>query len=495
MKKSPWILLMLLVFSAGLVQAQFVGPATQPDNPVVAPSLPAPSPNTSVALSSYDPGVHNYMILAYDDPGAPVHEVQWYNQSGAFLNSYVMPGADPDVGYYKNADLSCVISTDWSGGGVVLDVYYLNTIPSPHYVLGNTNPLSGGTYPNLDMNQKGDGAFAYEKGGMIILGAFTPGGGSSFIAPLQVVGPGIQPDVALSDNGKVVFLTYVQGGQLIIEWYDYSALQAGALVNIAGFNYPPIGQYQFPRIAAAKNAPFLSPMDYTVVAEDQGGAGSFIIGHTFIGGVPQPLYQVNPMLEPCSNRKPVVTYKEDQVIFAWSAEYSGCGFTPGPFRDVLTKELDVPSMTLWGGTNYREINQLPNDFYTGNAALASRNDKSWPYTNALDAATYGDYSTVYWKLRPAGGAWRQASDELAEETAWIELGANPVDAVIELTSSEAQTTDLNLVNTLGQQIALEGRVRRGADRMTIDVADLAAGIYILNATSDQKVETFKVIVQ
>lgn len=516
MKKSNLLLAAGIVLSATQTNGQTIQAAVQGDVAITT-TVSSPPANTGIDIAPHknSGGVAlDFTAVAYDDPTASFYEIKWFNPSGSLIATNGGSGGDPDVSYYSNPDLTAVAYCDWSTPSTVwLDVYTLVSFPGPPptygYNTANITNVGNGTYPNIDINSFGDGVYCFEDGGRITLRSFTPSGGpTSIFGSAVVVGTGVQPDVILTDDNQFAVVTYVNGADLNIDILDYNDLQNGVASIIASYHYPSWGTgIEFPRIASCKNAGFLSPHDFTVVAEDHGSPGTLIRAFSFTGLSPASQYVVNQGLTDCTNNKPVVTYTTEKIVFSWSADYSSCTHTVAPpnstHTDVLLREYDGNSFTPLHGGDHFEVNRLQGAFYQSNVAINTQKDGNYVSTGR-EATVYSNNSTNYYKNRtsttfyePAKekdrntGVARRATGGQAALNGlsnsrdigninYLELIGNPVESTMTIESSDVASTHINLLSATGRVINLNGRITSKGNQLMISMSDLAPGVYFLH---------------
>lgn len=178
----------------------FAGTSIAQVNPSFAPDTPiwGTVENTGIAIAPF----YQWQAVVYDDPSG-AYFIQWLDSgTGALLDFDKQVGSNPDVAYYANADAVAYEN----GGGIYVDDYYQTTVILTNYNLNMNNPVSSGINPNVDINSLGQGILTWEDGGGVFMCSFTIG---TFAAgPIVGVAGGSMPDIALSDNGQDIFLTY-----------------------------------------------------------------------------------------------------------------------------------------------------------------------------------------------------------------------------------------------------------------------------------------------
>lgn len=500
-----------IALSAYQLNAQTVNPATQADLSITT-TVPAPPANSGIDLAPHGDGsVFDLAAIAYDDPTASYYEIKWIDPANNVISTQGGAGGDPDVAYYSNPDLTAVGYCDWSSPSTVwLDVFVLTSFPGPPptyaYIPGNINYIGNGEYPNIDINSFGDGAYCYEDGGQIKLLAFTPSGVTSFIGPTVTIGSGTQPDVIVTDDNDYAVVTFVNGADLNVIILDYPDLQSGIVSVISNYNYTSrTSGFAYPRIASSKMAGTLSPLDFSVVVEDQTSGGTDIVAFSFFGLGLAGQYTVNQGLTGCTNSKPVVTYTRNKIVYSWSADYSSCFFSVAPpnatHTDVLLREYDGMSLSPLNGGDYFEVNMTQGSFYQSNIAIGSEKDGNYT-SSGKEATVYSDAGDIFWKYRAPGTFYEPAkvqddngiaasskqthitgehtfaatSDILSNQ---LKLMGNPVRSTITLYSNDARSTNVRLLNASGQEVNLEERIVKEDNQIKISVSDLSRGIYFL----------------
>ncbi|MCR9172495.1 MAG: T9SS type A sorting domain-containing protein [bacterium] len=482
--KKRFTLLALCGLLATGASAQIIQ-SVNPDTPIWGVTN-----NTGIAIA---PDYH-WNAIVYDDPAGD-YWIQWRDAAtAALLDIDNQPGANPDVAYYGNAD-ALVVAYE-NGGGIFVDDYYLNTVVPVDYVLNMNTGIAGGINPNVDMSSQGDGVLTWEDGGGTVfacafqIGPFAAG-------PIVPMAPGTMPDVALMDNSKELVLTYEQGGQLIIETYDYMTLQAGGAAPTS----PPVNiatngiGWEWPRVQANRNQLFGGPDLYTVVAQDNMGGGLYdVFGHFFIGSgnlVANPL--VNVPMNGCapSFPRPVVAYDRDEVHIAFSVDHT-CAFPPTDpsSQDILMVHYDHGggNMPLTPPGVFLEVNQFDLPFANSATSLNTEYDGFFMInnTNYCEGTAFNDPGDLFWKVRdPAVPAWRQA--EPSKFTVEIEKGVMSNFITVDVTTLDESVTENDIemefavYDQSGRLIEVPSFEQNGMS-FQIDVTNLEQGIYLLQYT-------------
>jgi len=458
----------------------------------------APAPvNTGLAIA---PGV-DVQASVHDD-GAGGYKINWIESAtSTIVDADGNPGNDPDVAYYANAD-ALVVAYEL-GGMIFVDDYYLMTLtPAPDYSLNTTTNVAPGTYPNVDMNSAGDGILSWEDGGFVWVAAFNIGGFVS--GPPVPINPGTQPDVVLLDDGITVALTYVEpSGVLIIETMDYTAVTAGIYAPWMMWQYPPMTQYEFPRIAGQRNTNFGwgNPDDFTVVAQDWNGGTSEVHGFFAIGGGivnPMVLINNNFMGCPSNDPRPVVTYERGRVHIAWSQNYlGGCSglwqTAPNLEDDVLMRMYNAGGAT---GGMIEEVNTHVSAF-SGNSrtSISAEYDGNYMITNTNwhQGIVFNDPGDLLWKGRSSiTPGWMDEADPTVTREENFSLATSPVDQTIEVISEAAAPATFQLLDNAGRTVELK-TVTQNGNNYSLDISHLSGGMYFLHCSSDAGEEVLRVL--
>lgn len=512
---------------------QIIQPAVQSDIGVFHTGMTMAPKNTGIAIAPNnlpDPDLLNIRAFAFDDASSSNVMITWEDGGGNQLNNYSFTGSDPDVEFWANPDLCGLVYEDASGN-IVLNTYYLRTIPNLHYLLSSSIIIDQGTDPNIDIcsnSSTGEGVITYEKNGSVMLALFNINHPNTVIHPNLInIGAGAQPDAVISDHPgrKQIFVTYIQlGTHLITRNLDHTILRSsGTLASTIVDNHWGTGgnYYAHPRIAVNKSVGSgLSFDDFTVVAEFHpfGSTGTEIMGFTYNPmWTPSISYLVNQQLEQCANSKPVVAYIDDRVTFAWSANYappcSAPTSTNTTYTDVLMIEHDATFGIPISGT-YHEVNQLQGPFYQSNVSINSQKDGDYT-TQDIEVILYSNNDDLFHKARTPGafystpekdndryayhGEASSTNNRIANNTVQlpkevtgksIELLGNPVESKAVIVLNNIESTDVSLRTLQGQEIGLDSRMTRTGDRISIDVSELATGTYYLNCVHDEGNKTF-----
>lgn len=466
--------------------------ATAPDMGI------APAPvNTGIAIA---PAV-DVQATVFDD-GTGGYKIFWIESAtSTIVDAHGNTGNDPDVAYYANAD-ALVVAYE-NGGVIFVDDYYLMTLfPAPDYFLGGTTNVAVGSYPNVDMNSLGDGVLCWEDGGMVWVCSFNIGG---FVAgPPVPINPGTQPDVVLLDDGITLALTYVDpGGVLIIETMDYAGITGGAYVPWNQWQYPPMIQYEYPRIAGQRNTNFGfgAPDDFTVVAQDHNGGTAEVHAFFAMGGaIVTPMVLVNNDFMGCStfDPRPVVTYERGRVHIAWSQDYmGGCSglwqTAPNPEDDVLMKMYNAAGAT---GGMYEEVNTFQSAFASNSrTSISAEYDGNYMITNANwhEGIVYNDPGDLLWKGRSnVTPGWLDQADPTHTREDNFSLANSPVDHTIEVISEDDAPATFTLMDNAGRTVELKTITNNG-NNYSIDISHLSGGMYFLHCSSEASEEVLRVL--
>ncbi|MEQ9187830.1 MAG: T9SS type A sorting domain-containing protein [Cryomorphaceae bacterium] len=466
-------------------------------------AIGSPTEHTGIAIAPDASGstLMKFTAAVWDSPITGSYEIQWYEDNTALLCAFQVEGTDPDVAYYANPDLVHVCRTH--NNEVYVDAYALNSTTGVYDAMYNAY-VDDGIYPNIDANSNGDGILCWENGGEIYI---QPVGGVSslFTGLKENVGPGSSPDVVLSDNGVDVIVTYINSGNLEIRKYDYTTMFSpfGPPVLTASHSIPSNGDnYDFPRIASPRNSNFYNQYaDYTIVAERSSGTDERIEAVSEVGGTLSAPYLVNGGFETCSNSFPVVTYNMETLVMAWSSNYGGCANTLNimgtpPEEDVIMVEYDPTNLTSLSGDFY-EVNANQSGFGSGRPALNATYDGNYGVQtgDAREAMIFYNSSDVYWKKRGAGGNYKsdQANQSFAEsmETSFARLLTNPVENEAIITGSDLSSTQVMVSDVTGRIVDLN--TRRTEQNITIEMAGLKSGVYLITCFRGSERMTFKVL--
>lgn len=498
----------LFLFTFGLhvcfmqSKAQLINPASSTEFPV-STSFVMPASNTGVAIAEIGSGaslIQATAVVADDNIPTSSYEINWYDQSGTLLDAEKGDGSDPDVAYYSNADFIFVgYNNTTSTSAIWLDSYQLFGGGGINYTLANSWFVANGNYPNIDHNSGNGGIGSYQIGNNLVFAyAFDVNTGPG---PVTTVSLGSHPDVVVLNNPNRAVITYVRNGNLHVRLFDYVALQGGSFVPIASFNFPASGEpYDYPRIAAARNC--VSPDLYTVVAERTTGSGSNIEAFTFNGSTLVASAVVNPGLQNCTNTRPVVTYNCDRISIAFSSDYTSCSYSvtpPDPIRtDIIHADFNLA--LGWVGGQYYEVNSAAGLFAQGNVSLNCNYDPLLTSTTTFEVATYTDDHGWYWKWRNylpdqfrLAAPSNQAMKEIEKNTLNVSLAQNPVTSSALLRAEDFEGIQLRLMNQIGQQIDLSGRVSNRQQEVRIDVQDLPAGMYFIQCEKEGALQVIKMV--
>ena len=111
--------------------------------------------------------------------------------------------------------------------------------------------------------------------------------------------------------------------------------------------------------------------------------------------------------------------------------------------------------------------------------------------------TYTKNDRWYWKSRNYGGQYRLAAPGeeagLESKDLRVSLVQNPVSSIVLLRAEDFEGMNFRMMNHLGQQVTLPGRVTYGAQQVTIDVRDLPAGMYFIQCEKEGRDQLIKLI--
>ncbi len=448
--------------------------------------------NTGVSVA---PNIQHYAVV-YDEPGGPDYKINWLDDAGAIVDSDNGLGSDPDVAYYRNADLLFVTYTN--GGDVYIDDYYLSTLSPLNYNLGSTNGVAGGVYPNIDCNSDGRGVLCWQNGSDIYACSFYPG---LTLGPPTLIASGAQtPDVVLLDNSDEFVITYTTlAGDIYIRKYDYYNLTLG-LANLNNqWMYNGAGSlgFAYPRIAASRNANFANADNFTVTSEYHSTSGqNYIVGFFYNTGSFNATL-INNGATNCDNNKPVVTYERNEVHIAWASNADGaCSSLGGGLGDnILLSEHKFDGTDLAPGVLY-EVNNWSNSFVDASPSITAEYDGGYGITNANyhEAIVYNDAGDLFWKARNTGTptSFKQASvEDIGSDNIFL-LAENPVqDYIYVVGTSDAEATFV-LYDNLGKRILLDN-ITNTKDHYQIDINGLPQGIYYLECKAGRTSETIKIV--
>jgi len=477
--------LFLFCSVSGIAQ---IFPPVQPDVPITGTVV-----NTGLSVA---PAINHYAVV-YDDPSATNYSINWLDASGAIVDAHSYPGTDPDVAYFRNADLVFVGYAQ--GGDVYIDEYQLLTLsPSADYNLSVTNGVASGSRPNIDCNSSGRGVFTWQSGGNVYACSFYPG---LIIGPPTLIATGAQnPDIVLKDNTMEAVITYTtSSGDLHIEEYKYSDLTTGtaSMVNQWIYNGSGPNVFSNPRIAAERNANFGSLKNFTVVSEYfQSPSTNYIVGFFYDNGSMNPTL-VNNGVQNCDNSRPVVTYERYMVHVAWASNASpGCATVPGGIGDnILIKEHKFNGADLTPG-QFREVNSWSNGFVDGSPSISAEYDGAYSINNSNyhEAIVYNDWGDLFWKARNTStpAFFKQASEEEIESVSNFQLLENPVKDFIYVSVKNNLESTFTLYDNLGKRVMVN-TISNTGEYYQIDINHLPKGIYFLECHSGNISETIKVI--
>ena len=454
--------------------------------------------NTGIAIAPF----YHWNAIAYDDPSSGDYYVQWREAAtGNMLDLENQPGYNPDVAYYANAD--AVVVTYENGGDIWVDDYYLLSVTPTDYNINANHNIAPGQNPNIDMNSLGDGVLVWQDGSDIFacsftIGSFTPG-------PVVWIGNGNTPDIALLDDNSHVVITYTQGAQLVVNTYDFGALQAGVAAMTTTDTYTPSGLgFQHPRVQANRNSNY-GPSDlYTVVAQDDLGGFRWLIHGIFYTGLGNPNHvKVNLHAYNCGSPdpRPVVAYERSQVHIAWAQEYSfSCsGINPvDNGQDVLLGEFDFMGNNINGLTVFREVNRVNGDFSNSATSINTEYDGNYNINNSnwCEGLAYDLPGGLLWKKRdqPLPFFRSAGSDEYAIE---IDKGVTSNLIKVEVTTMNEAFTEEDVV----MEFALYDQSGRLIDMpefrqegmvFEIDATSLEHGIYLLHYTLNGETQAARI---
>lgn len=447
--------------------------------PVVNTGLSV-APNEDIYATIFDNGLGNYRIL-------------WLDEVGATVDGASGHGSDPDIAYYKNADL--VYAAYENGGHIVLENHYLASLNPVNYNLGTPVNVGNGLYPNIDCNSSGRGVICWEENGKIFARTFSPG--ITLGATVLIGTNGTQPDVVAMDNNENVVITYISGGNLIIETYDYADLALGTKTLTNHWHYNGgLYAYKYPRVAADRNAHFGSLNNFTVVVEYQNSAfGNNIEGFFNMSGNMTQV-DLNTGLHHCNNNKPVVTYERGTVNVAWASNAGpSCASVPGGLGDnVLFTQYKFDGTKLAPNV-YREVNNWANGFANASPSISAEYDGGYAITNTNyhEAIIFNDNGDLFWKGRNVTTPqfYKEAA-HVENEGSGFTLLENPVSNFIYLKSNVESEISFKLYNSLGKLVDYN-QVTQSGEQFKIGVQGLPKGLYYLECTSGTVQETLKVV--
>lgn len=476
-----------LCLACSLTSTAQIMPSVQPDVAVAGTVI-----NTGLSVA---PAIQHYAVV-YDEPFATNYTINWLDNSGSIVDVGSNPGQDPDVAYYANADL--VYTAYTNGGNVYIDDYYLTSLSPLNYNLNAANYVAPGTYPNIDCNSMGRGVLTWQNGGNIYACSFTPG---VTLGPVTLIASGaMNPDIVVMDNSVEMVITYTTfGGDLHIETYDYYALTLGSasMNNQWIYNGSAPNIFEFPRIAADRNANFGNLKNFTVVSEYfQAPSTNYIVGFFYTGGTMFPTL-INSGVENCNNHKPVVTYERQEVHVAWASDAGpGCAAVPGGLSDnVLVTEHKFGGANLAPGV-FREVNNWNNGFVEASPSISAEYDGNYSITNSNyhEAIVYNDLGDLFWKARNTGTPmfFKEAAVEESTTSGIFTLLENPVNEAIYVSAEGHVDATFTLYDNLGKRVMVN-TVSRTAEYYQIDINHLPKGIYFLECQSGTNRETIKVV--
>lgn len=498
MKNKFTLITSCLAAFAGSISAQTLVPAVLTDVNVPT-SVTMPPANTGIAIGpDYD-----ISAVVYDDPTASFYVIEWLDSSGNIQTTNGGLGGDPDVAYYSNIDVTVVAYNDWSPPSQVwVDDYYLSTVSPLNYTPGGSHFIDFGQGQNIDISSQGTGAICWENGGKIFASTFNVGPFSK--GPTVYIGPGIEPDIAVHDNG-VVSVTYIDNTKLIVQSLDYSDLDAGSATVLYANGFGPTagGTFAAPRIAAPHNAAFASGNldNFTVVSQEKNNVGGVnISGFFYDAGTMFPYVLVNDNMQTCYNNRPVVTYQLDKVVIAWASMYQSCGATITPmtpvYEDLIMGEFEYSGSNI-NGQDLFEVNRFQGGFDKAIPSISAKYDGNYPINSTSDSFEgifYNNGGDLFWKSRDYNTFYRLAQsnqDAITSEPAF-ELAENPVGDIIRVNINTDSSTAFVLYNSMGQQIDITADYNSKSEA-SFSIAHLPHGHYFLKCISGNQLETLQVI--
>lgn len=454
-----------------------------------------PVNNTGIAIA---PQQH-WNAIVFDD-GSGSYYIDWRDAAtGASLDFDTQAGDNPDVAYYSNED-ALVVAYE-NGGDIWVDDYYLWSITPLDYVLNANNNIAPGQNPNIDMNSQGEGVLVWQDGSDIWactfnIGTFTP-------QPATWIANGDTPDIALLDDNSNVVITYTQGGQLVVETYDFGALQSGTAALTTSNTFSPSGTgFEHPRVQSNRNSMY-GPADfYTVVAQDDLGGSQYLIHGVFYTGLGAANHvKINLHAYNCftADPRPVVAYERDQVHVAWAQEYDLACSTINPVdnnQDVLLAECDFSGTNLNGPTVFLEVNELNADFTSSATSINTEYDGNYLIngSNYCEGLAYDYPGDLLWKIRdPLNTFFRTAGSD--KWTVKIDKGVTSNVITVEIIGLDESITEEDLemefalYDQSGRLIEIPNFTQKGLV-FEIDASSLDQGIYLLqyNLNGETKAE-------
>jgi hypothetical protein len=473
---------------AGTSTAQII-PATAMDTPIFGSTIY----NSGLAIAP----LYQWQAVVHDGPSG-TYVIQWLDPAtGVTLDDDMQNGSNPDVAYFANED-ALVVAYE-NGGAIYVDDYYLSSVFPLDYTLNTNNGVAGGINPNIDINSLGQGVLTWGDGAVVYMCSFTM---FPFVAgPTVGIAAGKMPDVALTDNGQDIVLTYEQSGQLIIETYDYPTLTFGGIApTSAPINLPSSGTgFEWPRVQANRNSAFGgAPEFYTVVAQDRLFGGTYDVWAYFFDAPGNMTLDVlvNSGVNTClpSDPRPVVAYDRDEVHVAWAQNYVCSLIGPGlsPHLDVLMVQFDYFGNYASGSTTpapsmFQEVNSTLADFTFSATSLNTVYDGVYSITaaNYCEGIVFNDPTMVYWKKRdPSVIAFRTGAASNYEVSIVKGIDSDVIEVEIESTiDSEVALSDVNmefvLYDAMGRVIDIPTVTESGTSYY-IDASQLGNGVYLLH---------------
>ena len=464
--------------------------------------------NTGIAIApSNDPGLQ-FIAIAYDTI-AVEHYIHWYDKNGNFLYSMQQATGDPDVAYIYNIDLLAIVSYDATlGGELWLDIYAYNSSQTPLYFRNGTWGPDG-IYPNIDINSFGHGIISFERNDSVFLTVPTLNYSSPGFSNSYFVDHGTQPDVVITDDSTIGIVTYVDSGDLYIVEFDYQAFFQGGTFNAIDTHYYPANgkPFAFPRIASSRNVNFTSVDHWTVVAERD---SHHIQAVSFEGNSVIGPYTVDTGLVNCRSSRPVVTYTENKIVFAWAEDYSSCSHSNtvngSTEKDVLLREFDATTLNMLNSNDMFEVNRFQGTFHHAIPAISSSYDGNFPLMSSgdgLEAIIYNDADSVYFKPRTYSTAYRRSNPqekpyyETIAEDSKIKLIENPVSGkTIRLLKHEGLNVEQLIFFSLdGTQHNLNLKNTTDVNHINVDVSQITEGMYFLKIVTTEQIYSVKVIIR
>ena len=519
----------MFIGNAQIAQAQFF-PATTRDETARAFTAQVNVANTGNSQLIVDNKL--FRAMAWDGTGTVANGPGIfvdYNGNTKFANLGSPGGiiSDPDIAAYQyDANVIRIFAAYVKGSDVVVERYEYNVSTNAilRVAAGNNQIISGATYPNVDVNEVGEGVVVYEKNTEIFARTINLAQPSPTLTPafrVDYEAPGFNdwwassPDVAIkkhtSGPGSTVSFIYKEQytdfswpySDVIVKQEAFSTVAAstgtsgttiqwGAAYYYSGLNY---SEPYYPRIAVL-HAPFMNDKDFAAVVQDGNLIASIASNNN---GASYSQYNLNdntqaPDLSNSYNEKPAIAYAGDLPIVAWT---NTSAFSNG--TDVISKRLAPTGIPI--NTSYSVVNYTPTGGQFAPSVSGTYYDAQALYTfYDKDAQTllYKSSSSYNTNLRQANP---NAVSTNTQTEAQLSVYPNPAtdNSLIEITLQDAkQIKALELYNLTGQKVCSYdlSKLAVGSSRFNLhnkQTKNLPKGVYLLRLTTDKGQKVVKVL--